>query len=109
MDKDHNELWSQASDLARFEFVYLDNDGKTAQLEEWVGKGANIFSTLNEEIRKKYQYLVPPNFVEDSVATLELLDLFPFNGGMGRLEGLLVEAPMLLQRWRRKCETNTNI
>lgn len=31
--------FQMASEFARFEFAYLDNDGKTTRLEQWVKRG----------------------------------------------------------------------
>ena len=72
VEKEVDELWATATTLSRFEFSYLDNDGKTKVLEDWINCGANIFFAEDYEIKQKYQHLVPPNFVENSLATFEI-------------------------------------
>ena len=71
VDKELEELWGAATGPSRFEFKYLDNDGKTIGLEQWISRGAEIFYVADDEIKQKYKHLVPPNFVRQSLATLE--------------------------------------
>lgn len=52
-------IFSMALELSRFEYVQLDNDGETIRLEKWAKKRANVFYGCGDEVKKKYQYLVP--------------------------------------------------
>lgn len=72
--REPNALWTTTTELSRLEFLYLDNDGKTTEFERWISKGADIFDE-DDEIRQKYQHLLPPTFVENSLATFEFRHL----------------------------------
>lgn len=73
VDKEYVAIFNMATELCRFEYSQLDNDGKTTQLENWVKRGANMFYEAGEEVKRKYQYLVPPDFVEDPLVTFEFV------------------------------------
>ena len=60
-----------ATELCRFEYRFLDNDGNTTLLENWVKKGTDIFSGWNEKVGREPQHLVPPGFAENPLASFD--------------------------------------
>lgn len=52
----------QASDIGRFEFVWLDRNGTTKNIERQLNEGDDIFYYYAAELRQKYGYLIPPHF-----------------------------------------------
>ena len=71
-DREVIALWTMATKLLQFEYKILDNDGKTTGLERWIiEKRADIFFTRDVAIKRKYQLLVKPGFLENPVATFE--------------------------------------
>ena len=73
VDAEFAETYNTATPLAQFEFRRLDNDGKTTRLENWLEKGADIFSGEPEEVGNKYWHLIPSGWVEDPLATFSYL------------------------------------
>lgn len=69
--REYDDIWAMATDLARFEFVRLDNDGRTTQLQHWIGQGADVFRDWGDEVREKYSYLVPQGFAENPLVTFK--------------------------------------
>lgn len=89
-----NESWDlrdTATELAIFEYIHLDNDGRTTGLEQWIAKGADVFWDLEgDDLRRKYGPLVPLDFVENRLATFEFKFLDDDLGfGTSELEKLL--------------------
>lgn len=71
VEGDVKDVYEQATELSQFEYMHLDNDGRTTRLEQWLNNGADIFHGLGDEIRKKYRHLIPDDFVESHLATFE--------------------------------------
>lgn len=90
--------FEQAIEICRFEYNQLDNDNKTTRLENWVNKGANIFSAWGEEVKLKYQYLIPADFMDDPVATFEFNEL-DRDGGTSNMEHKLESGHDILTGW----------
>lgn len=79
VDKEYKETWAMATELGQWEYRNLDQDGGTNRVEEWIKKGADIFRNLGDgdEVREKYRYLVPLDFVHNRLATFEFCWLDP--------------------------------
>ena len=77
VNTEHLDLWSQASNLGRFEYRKLDNDGGTKRIEEWLHRGADLTRKYGNEVLEKYGYLLPLDFQVNELATFEFewLDL----------------------------------
>ena len=105
--KDVNEefrgMWHMATKLSCFEFKYLDDDGRTTRLEEWIEKGADIFYTRDPKIREKYQYLVPADFVEDRLTTSEFHPL-DIGGGTLWMEKNMRDRNDALKGWLQEVQ-----
>lgn len=71
VDKELFALLDMATELRKFENASLDDDGKMTRLEKTLVMRTNIFHTFGEEVRRKYGYLVPDDFVERPLATFE--------------------------------------
>lgn len=71
VDQECDAVWAMATDLSRFEFRHLDNDGRTTRLEQWIKKGADVFYSWGDEVRQKYSYLVPQDFARNPLDTFE--------------------------------------
>ena len=97
------ELWETATSLSRFEYKYLDNDGKTTRLEQWISKGADVFHGADNEIKQKYKHLVQPNFVQHSLATFEFLYM-GFDGRTDPIEGLMEKGEDVLAGWPQEVQ-----
>lgn len=97
------ELWATATPLCQFEYEYLENDGRTTVLEQWISKGANIFHVTDNETKQKYQRLVPPEFVENSLTTFELLYLNP-DGGADTIARLMTQGTDILAVWPQEVQ-----
>ena len=103
VDKEVIELWATASRLSQFEYKFLDNDGKTTNLERWIEKGADIFFTGDPAIKRKYQHLVKPGFVEDPVGTFEFRYLNA-DGGTNIIKKDMENGIDLLLGWPQEVE-----
>ena len=86
VDDDVQELYTLGSDVGVFEFMYLDNDGKTTWLEKMWSKGADVLRNECDEVREKYKHLAPTDFVENPVGTYEFQWLDSGDGGTDSLE-----------------------
>ena len=103
LDKEATATLQMATELCRFEFGTLDNDGKTTQLENWVRKGANICYGRSEEVKQKYEYLVPQDFVEDPLATFEF-NWLPTVGVDAMLRNEMIEGHDVLRGWPQEVQ-----
>lgn len=92
------DIWSMSTDLYHFEHNFLDSDGRTTKLEQWIKKGADIFYELGHEVREKHQHLVPSDFVKNRVATFEFYWLH-VNGGASVIERKLRKGFNILAGW----------
>ena len=103
LQKESQATFQMATELCRFEFVRLDNDGKTTQLENWIKKGANIFDGIGEEVKQKYEYLVRLHFVEDPLATFEYVWL-GVDGGDDIMRKNMEEGNNILMGWPQEVQ-----
>lgn len=103
VNEDYVATFNMATGLCRFEYECLDNDGKTTRLENWVKRGANIFLYREEEVSRKYQYLVPPDFVEDPLATFEFFWLKD-DGGNDHIRSGMEEGNDILVGWPQEVQ-----
>lgn len=98
-----DKTYDMATDLARFEFENLDNDGRTTMLEQWIKKGADIFNAWGAEVREKNGHLVPSDFVENHLATFEFLWL-DSDHDTSRIEEQLNAGNDILAEWPQEVQ-----
>ena len=103
VDEETEELWQTATPLSQFEYRYLDNDGKTTVLEQWISKGADVFHGADNETKQKYKHLMQPNFVQHSLATFEFLYI-GFGGGTDLIAWLVETGKDVLAGWPQEVQ-----
>lgn len=62
------EAGSEASDMQVVESYYLDQDGKTTEIERLLQQRVDVIEGFGEEVKKKHGRLKPKGFEHDTHA-----------------------------------------
>ena len=85
VERERTALLAEATELGRFDFKYLDNDGRTTRIEKFLRKGANVFEGYGEKAIAKYGHLKPKDWKEVWSATYQAQNLDD-DGGSTRVQ-----------------------
>lgn len=97
--KEYHELLASASNLAQFQYYFLDDDGiGTTRIEEFLQKGAHVFRGWDPAVKDKYQHLVPLDYTISQLGTFEWLWL-DRDGGVTRIKKHFRAGDDVLRGW----------